>query len=132
YTPSASMDGEGDDHFSYTVGSTCGTTVNVTVHVHNAPPTATISNNGPINEGSNATATLGSPIDPSSVDAGSLHYFFSTSQASRDAATYGGSGASNTGSFATNDNGPVIIYARILDKDGGFTDYQTTVTVTNV
>jgi Ca2+-binding RTX toxin-like protein len=99
------------------------------VTVNNAAPTATIGNNGPIAEGSDATATLSSPVDPSSTDLGTLHYAFSTSQATRDAATYAGSGTSATASFPTADNGPVTIYARVIDKDGGFTAYATVVTV---
>ncbi len=108
-------------------------TATATIVVTNVAPTAAIGNNGPVNEGSSFTVTLSSPVDPSTVDASSLHYVFSTSAASRDAATYNsGSSTSNTADFPTTDNGAVIVYARVLDKDGDFTDYQTTVTVNNV
>jgi len=49
-------------------------------------PTATIGNNGPINEGSSVTVALTNPVDPSSVDtAAGFHYSFA--QASGGLAT---------------------------------------------
>src|SRR5205814_1471252 len=103
-----------------------------TIHVTNVAPTATISNNGPINEGGNATATLSSPVDPSSVDAASLHYVFSTSLATRDAAKIGRASCRERGSLPTIDLVPVTTYARIPDQDGSIPDYHTTIAVTNV
>ena len=76
--------------------------------------------------------SLTNPIDPSSVDLASLHYVFSTSQATRDAATYGTSGTTTSANFPTNDNGTLTVFARVIDKDGGFTDYQTNVVINNV
>ena len=48
------------------------------------------------------------------------------------AGTYAAAGSASSASFTFDDNGSYTVYGRILDKDGGFTDYQTTVTVTNV
>ena len=38
---------------------------------------------------------------------------------------------SNSVAIPTTDNGSFTVYARIIDKDGDFTDYQTSVTVNN-
>src|SRR5204862_128781 len=108
------------------------TTVTFALVVNNVAPTATIGNTGPINEGGTATVSLSSPFDPSSVDSTSLHYFFSDDAAARNASTYGGSGTAASQNFTFGDDGSFIVYARIIDKDGGFTDYQTTVVVSNV
>src|SRR5262249_61408888 len=53
-----------------------------------------------------------------------------TSMAARDAAAYGASGASVSQSYAFN-AGTYTIYGRAMDKDGGFNDYQTTITVSD-
>ncbi len=101
--------------------------------VNNVAPTATISNNGPVNEGSPVTVTLSGGTDVSSADrTAGLKYFFSTAQSDRDLDTYASAGSTNSQNFTFNDNGTYTVYARILDKDGGFTDYSTVVTVNNV
>ncbi len=103
-----------------------------TVTVNNVAPTATISPAASILEGGSTTISLTGANDPSSIDAASLKYFFSTSATARNAATYGSSGSANNATFTFGDNGTNVVYARIIDKDGGRTDYQTTITVNNV
>src|SRR5205823_3837846 len=104
-----------------------------TVNVANANPTATLSNNGPVNEGSPATISFSGQSDPSSVDtAAGFHYAYACDNSSLAAATYAGSGTSASTTCTFNDNGSFTVRARIIDKDGGFTEYQTTVTVNNV
>src|SRR5206468_3349210 len=44
-------------------------------------------------------------------------------------ATYAGSGTSASTSCSFNDNGSFTVKARIIDKDNGFTEYTTNVTV---
>ena len=77
-----------DDNGSYTVygrifdkdsGATDYTT---TVLVNNVAPTASLSNNGPVNEGSPVTVSFASPSDasPADVQAG-FHYSFALTSA---------------------------------------------------
>jgi hypothetical protein len=108
-------------------------TDSLVVHVANVAPTATIASADPVDEGSAAIVSLGGAFDSSSADiAAGLHYFFSTDASARDAASYAGSGTTASQQFTFDDNGTYTVYARILDKDGGYSDYQTTVTVDNV
>jgi RHS repeat-associated protein len=126
------------DNGSYTIfgrifdkdgGSTDYTT---TVVVNNIAPTATFTNNGPVSEGSAVTASFSSPTDPSSGDiAAGLHYSIATSAAGL-AGTYAAAGSASSANFTFADNGTYTIFGRVFDKDGGSTDYTTTVTVNNV
>jgi hypothetical protein len=104
----------------------------LTIAVTNAPPTATIGNSGPVNEGSPVTVSLSNPSDPSSVDAAAgFHYSYATSVAGL-ATTYAGAADGPSQSFTFPDNGTPTVYARIFDKNDGFTDYSTAITVNNV
>jgi hypothetical protein len=108
--------------------STIGTT---TLSLTNTAPTATLSNNGPVSEGSAVTVSFTNPSDPSSADtAAGFHYTFALSAADL-ASSYAGAGTSLSASFTFDDNGTYTVYGRIFDKDEGSTDYTTTVTVTN-
>src|SRR6185312_10840033 len=102
------------------------------VTIDNVAPTAMLANNGPIDEGSAATVSFSSPFDPSSADtAAGFHYSFATSHAAL-AADYASAGAASSAPITFNDNGSYTVYGRIFDKDGGYTDYTTVVTVNNV
>ena len=134
--PSHTYDDNGN--YSVTIAVTDannGTGSNSATHeVTNVPPTATLSNDGPVAEGSAATVSFTIPSDPSNADTtAGFHYAFACDGSSLDAATYANSGtdASTTCTF---DDGPSThdVVARIIDKDGGYTEYTTTVTVTNV
>jgi hypothetical protein len=104
----------------------------LTIAVTNAPPTATIGNSGPVNEGSPVTVSLSNPSDPSSADtAAGFHYSYATSVAGL-ATTYAGAADGPSQSFTFTDNGTATLYARIFDKNDGFTDYSTAITVNNV
>ena len=103
-----------------------------TIVVNNVAPTAALDNSGPISEGGAVTVSFTGRADASSVDASSLHYFFSTTLAARDAATYSASPSSASQSYIFNDDGSYTVYGRVLDKDGGFTDYETTIRVNNL
>jgi peptidoglycan/xylan/chitin deacetylase (PgdA/CDA1 family) len=103
------------------------------VTVYNVAPTATLSNNGPVNEGSPATISFSSQFDPSNADTmAEFHYSYALSMAGL-ASSYAAAtdGASKSFTF---DDGPSTptVYGRIFDKDGGFSDYSTVVTVKNV
>ena len=103
-----------------------------TVHVHNVPPTADISNDGAIDEGGSATVSLSNPSDPSSDDTtAGFHYAFSC-DGSPLPDTYAAAGTSSSKSCSFSDNGSYTVTGRIFDKDDGFTEYTTTVHVRNV
>jgi hypothetical protein len=111
-------------------GGTTQTTFALTVD--NVAPTASLGNNGPINEGGSASVSFSGASDPSSVDSASLHYAFDCSGGSLAAATYAGSGTSDSTSCSFADNGSYTVSGKIMDKDGGSNKYTTTVTVNNV
>ncbi len=105
------------------------TNYSTTVVVNNVAPTATLSNNGPVMVGNPVTVTFSNAADPSSADtAAGFHYSFATSSAGL-ASSYAAAGTSNSSSFSYQSSGTYMIYGRIFDKDNGFTDYTTTVTI---
>jgi hypothetical protein len=100
--------------------------------VNNVAPTANLSNDGPVNEGGAATVSFDGASDPSSKDAAAgFHYSFALDQSAL-AGSYGAASSAASAQFTFADNGSYIVYGRIFDKDGGYTDYQTTVVVNNV
>lgn len=113
-------------------------TSNATVTINNAPPTGTFPATRSVAEGSSSTFAFTSPSDPSSADTSvGLHYAYSCTGASLASATYdAGSGTSTSVSCPASafDDGPgnQTVRARIIDKDGGSTEYTTAVTITNV
>jgi hypothetical protein len=114
-------------------GGTATTTFSLTVN--NVAPTATLANSGPVNEGSSATVSFSGQSDPSSADTSAgFHYAFACDNGSLAGATYAGSGTSASTSCGPFPDGPAsqTVRARIIDKDGGFTEYQTTIVVNNV
>ncbi len=105
-------------------------TANITVA--SVAPTATISNNGPVNEGSAVTVGLANAYDPSSADTkAGFHYSFAQSTLNL-ATTYAAAGTSSSAPFTFGVNGTYTVYARIFDKDSAYTQYSTTITVNNV
>src|SRR5207247_917367 len=97
-------------------------------------PTASLGNNGPTPEGSATSIDFTNQLDPSTADTNAgFHYAYSCSNGDLSGATYAGSGTSASTS-CTFDDGPSThtVKARIIDKDGGFSQYQTVVSVTNV
>src|SRR5204862_319432 len=57
---------------------------------------------------------------------------YSCSNGSLAGATYAGSGTSASTSCTYEDNGTYPVKARIIDKDGGYSEYTTAVVVRNV
>jgi 6-phosphogluconolactonase (cycloisomerase 2 family) len=103
----------------------------VGISITNVAPVATLTNDGPIDEGMSATASFSNPIDPAPADAATLHYSFAHSEAGL-AATYVAAGTSPAQAFPFGEAGTYTIWGRIMDKDGGYTDYSTDVTVNDV
>jgi hypothetical protein len=130
-----------DDNGTYTVTETVKDKDNATsiaktftVTVANVAPTATFPATRTVSEGSPSNFAFTSPSDPSSADTtAEFHYAYSCTGASLGGATYAGSGTA-TSVNCTFDDGPSTptVRARIIDKDGGFTEYTTAVTVNNV
>ena len=93
------------------------------------PPTATISNSGPIFAGSAATVSLGSPHDPSSADTtAGFHYSFALNEAALTG-SYATAGTSSSAAFTFATAGTYTAWGRILDVNNAYTDYATQVTV---
>jgi hypothetical protein len=103
-----------------------------TLVIANVVPTGTISNNGPVNEGSSATISITGASDVSSTDTtAGLRYAFGTSPASLPT-TFAAALTSNSANIDFGDNGTYTVYGRVFDKDNGYTEYSTTVVVNNV
>ncbi len=110
-------------------------TITFQVTVSNTAPTADLANNSPVNEGTLATITFTNQFDPSATDtAAGFHYAYSCSNGDLSAATYANTAGSTASTTCTYDDGPSThtVKARIIDKDDGFTEYTTVVTVDNV
>ena len=103
-----------------------------TVTVGNLPPTGSLGNNGPVDEGSAATIAFTNPSDPSAVDAGSLHYAFSCSNGDLSGVTYAAASATNSASCTFADQGTYPVSGVIIDKDGGRRADTSSVHVNNV
>ena len=128
-----------DDNDVYTVTVTVddGTVTDsdtFEVTVANVAPTGTLGNNGPVNEGSSATVSFTLPDDVSSADttAGFKYSFDCANNTANLALDYATAGASDSTSCSFADNGSYTVAGRIFDKDDGYTDYTTSVTVNNV
>src|SRR5207249_3318925 len=128
-----------DDNGVYTVTETItdkdggSDTQSFKVTVTNVAPTASLGNNGPVDEGSPATITFSSQHDPSGADTtAGFHYAFSCSNGDLSGSTYAGSGTAASTQCTFADNGTYVVKGRIIDKDGGATDYTTSVVVNNV
>ena len=101
--------------------------------VNNLGPVATISNNGPVAEGSPATISFSNPLDasPEDVTAG-FHYAFACDNGSLSTATYASSSSTSfTTCVFSEPPTSHVVRARIIDKDNGFSEYTTTVLVSN-
>lgn len=101
------------------------------VQVNNTAPTASFGAASPVNEGNFSTLTLTDALDPSSADtAAGFHYAFACDGGSLDGATYASSSSSAVQDCFF-DDGPSthLVRARIIDKDDGYSEYTTTVTV---
>ena len=115
--------------FDVNNGYTDYTTV---VVVSFTPPTATLTNSGPVDEGVPVTIDFSNQADTNEedVDAG-FHYSFATTPSGL-AISYATAGTAACEDFTLLDAGDIPIYGRILGFDGGYSDYTTAVTVNDV
>ena len=108
-----------------------GTSAAATHQVNNVAPTAVFTNtSGEIDEGGLATITFTDQYDPGSIDlaAGFLYSYDCTDDGTfeiNDTQTH-------TVACSYDDNGIYTVRGRIIDKDGGYTDYTAEVVVNNV
>jgi hypothetical protein len=101
----------------------------VTITVDNVAPTA-ILDGGDVTYGDAVTVDFADAYDPSGADtAAGFRYAYAPNASDLDAATYDTSGDGASASFGLLGAGEHTIHGRIIDKDGGYTQYSTTVTV---
>jgi hypothetical protein len=104
----------------------------VTLAIVDTAPTATLSNNGPVDEGNPVTISFSNATDPSTADtAAGFHYSFATSAADL-ASNYANATDGSSKPFTPGRSGTYTLYGRVFDKDDAYTDYQTAVTVQNL
>lgn len=93
----------------------------------NVAPTATFSNNGPVNEGGSFNLSLSGPIDPSTADvAAGFQYRFDCGSG------FGSWGSAASAVCAANNDGTYNVAGEVRDKDNGVSSYSGSVTVNNV
>ncbi|TME12563.1 MAG: hypothetical protein E6I65_03160, partial [Chloroflexi bacterium] len=105
------------------------------VTVNNVAPTATFGAVTPIFEGSMSAISLSSAFDPSGPDTSAgFHYAFSCTNGDLSGATYANTAGNGSSTMCFFDDGPSAhtVKARIIDKDGGFSEYTASVDVNNV
>jgi len=105
-----------------------------TITILNVKPTATFTNGGPTPEGSTGFVTFSNPIDSSAADTAAgftYSYDFDNDDVFE---IIGTTSASVTVPAAILNDGPRsrTVRGRIQDKDGGYTDYTTTIAILNV
>src|SRR5207302_8755284 len=104
-----------------------------TVTVANVARTPALSTLCPYTTLFRSTISFSNQFDPSSADTSAgFHYAFACDNGSLAGATYAGSGTSASAQCTFPDNGTYPVRARIIDKDGGSTEYTTSVSVLNV
>ena len=97
-----------DDNGTYTVTVTvtdkdsASGSAAFTVTVANVAPTATLTNNGPVSEGSPATVSFSAQSDPSNADTtAGFHYAYSCSNGDLSGSTYAGTAGSTASTTCT-------------------------------
>lgn len=102
-------------------------TVTFNLVVNNVAPKATFNAPTSVNEGGTISLSLTNPNDPSSVDtAAGFTYAFDCGSG------YGAFGSASTASCSAADDSARTVKGKIRDKDGGVTEYTSTVIVKNV
>jgi PKD repeat protein len=128
-TPSHSYDDDGLYTVCLTVADPYGEsdTDCTTADIANVPPTATFNYPTEVDEGSSFALSLADPYDPSPIDtAAGFEYDFDCGDG------YDGWSTDTTAACQTYDDGILDVAAKIRDKDGGVTIYETEVTVVNL
>ena len=110
------------------------TSTGISVMVNNVPPTATLTNGGPVDEGSPGLVRFTDPSDPSPVDtaAGFRYSYDFDNDGVFEIADSRSASAVVPASYLAVGPGMRTVRARISDKDGGFTDYTTPILINSV
>jgi DNA/RNA endonuclease G (NUC1) len=107
-------------------GGTSTTSKSVTVT--NVNPVASWTSPAPVIEGDRFTLSLGNAYDPSDADLATLTYAFDCG----DGEGLSIASASSSRICTPTDDGDRTVRARVIDDEGGFTEYSGTVSVANV
>lgn len=100
--------------------------------VYNVAPQATLSNDGPVDEGAVVTVTFSDASDPSMADTDAgFRYSWALDPADLPNA-YAAAGTATTAEFVFDDDGMYTVYGRVYDDDDNYSQYSTAVTVNNV
>jgi WD40 repeat protein len=100
--------------------------------VTNAAPTAVFSNGGSVAEGSQGAVSFSDQQDPSPADSIALRYSYDfDNDGVFEIAESSSPSAIVPAAFLAEGPGKRVVRARIADKDGGFTDYTTSIAITN-
>jgi len=105
------------------------------VQVGNVDPTARFDAPTDVEEGGSITIRLLDPTDPSGIDAAAgFHYAFACHNGDLSDKTYANASSEDAKVCTGYDDGDgaTTVKGRIIDKDGGFTEYSATLTVHNV
>lgn len=110
------------------------------VAINNFAPSATLGNNGPVDEGTSATVSFTNPFDYAPADTTTgFHYAFDYDNNGTwdfGDGTYAGSGTQSSAnvpaSFLDNVAPSRTVKGRIIDKDGGARDYTTAIALNPV
>lgn len=104
------------------------------ITVNNLAPTAILSNVAAVNEGSPGSVAFVSQNDASAADraAGYTYSYDFDNDGAFEIASSASGIATVPASYLTQGPGSRVVRARIIDKDGGFTDYTTSITINNV
>jgi hypothetical protein len=98
--------------------------------VLNAAPSAILSGSSGVSYGGSVTVDFSGQFDPSPADtAVGFRYAYSLDAASLASASYANGTTSDSWDFGTLDAGAYTVFARIIDKDDGYSQYQLEVTV---
>ncbi|MBI1293417.1 PKD domain-containing protein [bacterium] len=100
------------------------------VEIRNVAPTATLTNNGPVDDGSSAVVSFSEQRDPSTADtnAGFRYSYDFDNDGIFDVSNVADASITVPAEFLTGVSSRTVL-ARIADKDGGFTDYTTIIEV---
>ncbi|NOY99459.1 MAG: beta-propeller fold lactonase family protein, partial [Chloroflexi bacterium] len=104
----------------------------VSLTVTNSAPSASLINNGPVNEGSTATVSFIGVSDPSNVDNSSLTFSYDFDDDGSFEQTDIASSSFTVPAAYLDDDGTCTVRGLIKDKDGGYSEVFTTITIQNV
>lgn len=116
------------------------TSIPFTLVVDNVAPSATLGNSGPVSENSSSTVSFSDQFDPSTADTTAgfryAYDFDNNGVFEVGDGTYAGSSTNDSetvpASYLADGPGTRTVRGRILDKDGGYTDTTTAITINNV